>query len=142
MRIELKETYKLEDQVGYLLRLASQRHTALFQSHMPDGLTATQFAALARLAEQGPCAQNQLGRRTSMDIATIKGVVDRLRQKGLIKTTPSQDDKRLNIVALTKAGALLMATLSDTGHKISADTLAPLTASEKVTFLRLLKKLT
>ncbi|MEO9825686.1 MAG: MarR family transcriptional regulator [Paracoccaceae bacterium] len=142
MSADVQDAYRLDDQVGYLLRLATQRHTALFQAHMPDGLTATQFAALARLAEQGPCAQNQLGRRASMDIATIKGVVDRLRQKGLVKTTPSKDDKRLNIVALTPAGDQLIRTLTNVGCQISKSTLAPLSEAEQRKFLSLLAKLT
>jgi len=30
------------------------------------------------LTETGPCSQNLLGRLTAMDVATIKGVIDRL----------------------------------------------------------------
>ena len=45
-------------------------------------VTTTQFAALAKLAEQGPLSQNQLGRATAMDAATIKGVVGRLVRGG------------------------------------------------------------
>ena len=142
MNSALKEAYRLDDQVGYLLRLATQRHTALFQAHMPEGLTAMQFAALARLYEQGACAQNELGRRAAMDIATIKGVVDRLRQKGLIKTTQSEGDKRLSIVALTKDGSALMDTLTNIGHEITDKTLAPLTPEEQTTLTALLKKIT
>lgn len=142
MSVALKEAYRLDEQVGYLLRLATQRHTALFQAGMPEGLTATQFAALARLLEQGPCAQNQLGRLAAMDIATIKGVVDRLRQKGLVETTPSQTDKRLMIVALTKKGHRLITDLTGIATQITKDTLTPLSAQEQDTFLKLLQKLT
>lgn len=137
-----KNTYKLDDHVGYLMRQATQRHTALFQERMPDGLTPTQFATLARLYEKGPCPQNQLGRRTSMDVATIKGVVDRLRQKGLVETTPSEQDKRLIVVTLSPQGRRLIRRATDQGHKVSADTLAPLDAAERAQFLTLLKKLT
>ena len=48
-----ENTYRLDDQVGYLLRLASQRHTTIFQSLSVEGLTPTQFSALVRIAEQG-----------------------------------------------------------------------------------------
>jgi len=41
-------------------------------------LTPTQFAALARLRELGDTTQNQLGRLTAMDPATIQGVIQRL----------------------------------------------------------------
>ena len=142
MSTDLKDAYRLDEQIGYLLRLATQRHTALFQAQMPDGLTATQFAALARLYEQGPCAQNQLGRRAAMDVATIKGVVDRLREKGLVKTTPSPNDKRLTIVALTDIGKHRIRALTDVGHQITQDTLAPLSGADQKVLLRLLAKLT
>ena len=70
--------YMLDEQVGFLLRRVSQRHLGIFAERIPD-LTATQFAALAKLCEVGPVSQNELGRRTAMDAATIKGVIDRLR---------------------------------------------------------------
>ncbi len=76
--------YRLDDQVGYILRLVSQRHASLFLSRLGSDLTPTQFAALVRLAELGQCSQNELGRQTAMDVATIKGVVDRLRGKGMV----------------------------------------------------------
>jgi MarR family transcriptional regulator, lower aerobic nicotinate degradation pathway regulator len=74
--------YVLDDQVGFLMRIAMQRHTALFSARMVGGLTQTQFAALAKLYEVGPCSQNQLGRLIYLDAATIKGVVDRLGARG------------------------------------------------------------
>jgi DNA-binding MarR family transcriptional regulator len=135
-------TYLLDDQVGYLLRLATQRHTTIFQAHAVEGLTPTQFAALVRLAEHGPCSQNQLGRHAAMDIATIKGVVDRLRLKGLVRTEPSQQDKRRSVVSLTPEGAALMDPLRTAGQQISDATLTPLTPAEQRTFLKLLRKLT
>src|SRR5215813_5220824 len=78
--------YVLDEQVGFLLRIATQRHTSLFMSRMVEGLTQTQFAALAKLLEVGPCSQNHLGRLIYLDAATIKGVVDRLRARGLVAT--------------------------------------------------------
>ena len=54
--------YLLDDQIGYLMRLATQRHTSIFQDKMSEGLTPTQFSVVVRLAEVGPSSQNQLGR--------------------------------------------------------------------------------
>ena len=66
--------YRLDDQVGFLLRVAMQRHTSIFMSRIIKGLTQTQFAALAKLREVGPRSQNQLGRLIYLDAATTKGV--------------------------------------------------------------------
>ena len=79
-----EEPYVLDDQIGYLLRLANQRHTLIFQEQAVLELTPTQFSAMVRLLDEGECSQNELGRRTAMDVATVKGVVDRLRAKGLV----------------------------------------------------------
>ncbi len=76
--------YALDEQVGFLLRVAMQRHTAIFTGRMVEGLTQTQFAALAKLFEVGPCSQNYLGRLIYLDAATIKGVVDRLALRGFV----------------------------------------------------------
>ena len=93
----------LDEQVGFLLRVAMQRHTAIFMSQMIAGLTQTQFAALAKLHEVGPCSQNHLGRLIYLDAATIKGVVDRLAARRLITTLADPHDRRRRAIALTEA---------------------------------------
>ena len=50
---EADAPYVLDEQVGFLLRIAMQRHTAIFMSQMAARLTQTQFAALAKLLEVG-----------------------------------------------------------------------------------------
>ena len=135
-------TYRLDDQVGYLLRLAGQRHSGIFQSHVPGGLTPTQFSALLRLSEHGEVSQNHLGRLAAMDIATIKGVVDRLRDKGLIVARSDPDDRRRSLIALSPTGTALIDDLKSAGRGITEATLAPLTDRERASLVTLLKKIT
>lgn len=133
--------YVLEDQIGFMLRMASQRHAVIFQSHSVDKLTPTQFSTLVRLAEIGSGSQNHLGRLAAMDVATIKGVVDRLKTKGLILTEPDLVDKRRTVVSLSQQGKTLIDDLKKAGLRISAETLAPLSAKEQKTLLHLLSKI-
>lgn len=133
--------YRLEDQVGFLLRLAGQRHAAIFQGLAPAGLTPTQFAALVRLAQLGDCSQNELGRRTAMDVATIKGVVDRLKAKGMVTVTADPQDKRRTVLSVAPEFLPGTANLFESGHAISDKTLDPLTQSERKTLLKLLGKI-
>ena len=134
--------YYLDDQVGYLLRLVSQRHALIFQANTVDGLTPTQFSALVRISEVGSCSQNHLGRMAAMDVATIKGVVDRLRQKGLVTVTPDQTDRRRAVIALSDEGTALVEKMKAAGHRITAETLAPLSAAEQRNLLKILRKMT
>ena len=133
--------YRLEQQVGYILRQASQRHASIFTSRIPEQLTTTQFSTLVRLQEVGPCSQNQLGRLTAMDAATIKGVTDRLIQRGFVAATLDPDDGRRRMLALTPAGLDAVARAIPAGLEISAETLEPLSSEEREQFLKLLKKL-
>ena len=134
-------TYVLDTQVGFLLRRATQRHLTIFAARIP-GLTPTQFAALAKLCETGPNSQNALGRLTAMDAATIKGVIDRLRAKGLVAATRDAGDQRRITLAPTPEGRAAFAAATDAAHRITAETLAPLTDAERVAFLALLARLT
>src|ERR1700677_4014074 len=98
------DQYIRERRVGFILPQLSQRHAAIFAASIGDDLTPTQWATLAKLLERGPCSQNLLGRHTAMDAATIKGVVDRLSNRGIVETRPDPKDARRLVVVLTPAG--------------------------------------
>jgi MarR family transcriptional regulator, lower aerobic nicotinate degradation pathway regulator len=134
--------YVVDEQIGFLLRVAMQRHTAIFMSQMSDKLTQTQFAALAKLLEVGACSQNQLGRLIYLDAATIKGVVDRLKLRKFITTQSDPGDRRRRAITLTDHGRAVTKAAVERAARITGDTLVPLTASEQRTIVRLLKKLT
>lgn len=131
-------TYRLDDQVGFLLRQVGQRHTALFAGVMGADLTPTQWAVLAKLHEAGPQSQNLLGRQTAMDAATIKGVVDRLVRRGLATTEADSEDGRRLLVALSPEGQELVAQLTAKALQVTEDTLAPLDAAQRRSLLALL----
>lgn len=139
--MEKRSDYRLDDQIGYVLRRATQRHLAIFSESIPQ-VTTTQFAVLARLNELGPLSQNHLGRETAMDGATIKGVVDRLTRQGLVTTAPDPEDKRRLTVSLSESGAALFQATKDAALKVSDATLDPLTPDERAVLLQLLLRLT
>jgi DNA-binding MarR family transcriptional regulator len=134
--------YVLDSQVGFLMRVAMQRHTSIFMSNMIEDLTQTQFAVLAKLHEVGPSSQNHLGRLVYLDAATIKGVVDRLGLRGFITTGSDPTDRRRRAVSLTEKGARVVDAAIRVAADVSAKTLRPLTAEEQRTLTRLLKKIT
>ena len=133
--------YVLDEQVGFILRQVGQRHAAIFAARIGDDLTMTQWAALSKLAETGPCSQNLLGRLTAMDAATIKGVVDRLVRRGFVETRPDTEDGRLLVAVLTAAGEEAVARASVNAFAITEETLAPLDAAERAMLLKLLDRI-
>ncbi|MBR0847490.1 MarR family transcriptional regulator [Bradyrhizobium diazoefficiens] len=136
-----KPSYVLDEQVGFILRQVWQRHSAIFTRDIGTNLTPTQWAALSKLAEAGACSQNQLGRLTAMDVATIKGVIDRLTARGLTETSQDPEDGRRLLVSLTRAGQQLAEKLAPNALAISRETLAPLEPREREALMALLNKL-
>ncbi|MFN3461436.1 MAG: MarR family winged helix-turn-helix transcriptional regulator [Oceanibaculum sp.] len=134
--------YALEAQVGHLLRRAHQRATAIFLAAMQEHqVTPTQWAALAKLRDEGSLSQNHLGRLTAMDPATIQGVARRLIARKLVCRQADLDDRRRAALRLTEAGERLVDGLYETAAGISRDTLEPLSEAERKMFLDLLRRL-
>lgn len=132
--------YRLDDQIGFLLRKANQRHLAIFARAIPD-LTPPQFAALTKLNEVGSASQNQLGQSIAMDAATVKGVIDRLKLRGLVELSSHGSDRRRLLVSLTPAGREAVTALLPLAQAITEETLSPLTPREAATLLKLISRL-
>lgn len=133
--------YALGEQVGFYLRQANQRHVAIFSERMAEKLTTTQWAALAKLRDLQPCSQGTLGRETAMDMATIKGVVDRLVKRGLINTRPDTEDARRLVLTLTIAGEETIDRNCSAALDVSTQTLKPLSPGERMMLMELLQKI-
>lgn len=135
------DQYDLDEQVGYLLRLAHQRHAAIFQTHTVGNLTPTQFSALMRISQIGKVSQNHLGRLVGMDVATVKGVVERLKLKNLVELGADPADKRRLVISLSPQGEEIISQLEEMGALISKETLSPLKSNERATLIKLLHKI-
>ena len=135
-------TYKLEDQVGHLMRRANQRHAAIFFEGLNDQqLTPMQFAVLVKIGDEEEVSQNRLGRLAAMDPATVQGVVRRLKERALIDARPDPDDGRRSLWRLSETGEALVVATVPIAEQITEKTLEPLSKSERSTFLALLRKL-
>jgi DNA-binding MarR family transcriptional regulator len=134
--------YVLEDQVGFLLRCAHQHATEDFNAVMGRfSVTPTQFAALAKIDDLGSVSQNQLGRLTRMDPATISGVVSRLFARGYIRQATDIKDARLVVLTLTPMGQSAVASMKRIAAEVSRRTLERLTAGETNALLKALAKI-
>ncbi|MEM6341937.1 MAG: MarR family transcriptional regulator, partial [Pseudomonadota bacterium] len=63
------------------------------------------------------------------------------KAKALVIARPDPGDKRRSNICLTEKGAALIADLKADGLRITEETLAPLSAGERRTLARLLRKI-
>jgi DNA-binding MarR family transcriptional regulator len=129
--------------IGFLLRKFYQKNQALWQTMCPDPqMTSVQSAALTTIRRLGPCSLTELGRAAAMDPATTRGVVERLRQRGMIALFDDPADKRKVIVRLEPPGHRFLAIMEPVMPRISDATLAPLNVAERLALEFLLLKVT
>ena len=105
-------------------------------------LCASDFAVLEAVLHKGPLPINEIGKKVLLTSGSITVAVDRLEKKGLVERRAHGTDRRARIVHLTKEGRKLI-TRAYADHAADMEQLAStsLTATERVTLIRLLKKI-
>ncbi|SMF88788.1 transcriptional regulator, MarR family [Azospirillum oryzae] len=134
--------YVFSDQIGHLLRRAYQRHLAIFQRNACDPqLTSVQFVTLCAIRDNGPSSLIELVKSTAIDQATIRGIVDRLKARGLISQTSDAQDRRKVINCLTDEGRQLLEDMVPCAKRISELTMGQLNPAERLAVTHVLQKM-
>jgi len=104
-------------------------------------ICGSDFAVLEALFHKGALPINEIGKKVLLTSGSITVAVDRLETKGLVQRRASPDDRRAKIVHLTSEGRKLI-TRAYAEHAADMENLASdLSASERATLIRLLKKI-
>lgn len=128
--------------IGYFLRKFHQKNQAVWLARCPDpNLTSVQAGALSVLYRYGPMSLSELSAAAAIDLSTIRGVVERLRKRDLVRTRTDKSDGRKVIVALDTAGERLIAEVQPVMRQIADETLSPLNPAERLAFEYLIQKI-
>ena len=105
------------------------------------GLCLSDFAILEILLHKGPLPVNAIGARVPLTSGSTTTAIDRLERRGLLHRETDATDRRSRVVHLTREGRLLIEdAFARHGADMDAAT-AGLSAREKATATRLLRKL-
>ena len=134
--------YDFTRQIGFLLRRAYQRHVSIFQQTVPESqLTAAQFVVLLTARDQGPCEVPTIVQATSIDEASVRGIVERLKWRKLLHAEHEAGDARRMLVSLTPAGHELLEQTVPFAQQITELTYGELDPNERATLVALLNKM-
>src|SRR4030088_2576323 len=104
------------------------------------GLGDSDFRVLEVLLHKGPLPVNTIGPKVWLTPGSISVAVDRLERKGLVKRK-NADDRRVRLVELTPKGRSLVTKTFREHATAMEEAAAILSKEERLTLLRLLKKL-
>ena len=99
------------------------------------------FRVLEVLLHKGPLPVNTIGPKVWLTPGSISVAVDRLVKKGLVLRKDHPDDRRVRRVELTPKGRALITRGFGEHASAMEDVANVLSKSERLTLLRLLKKL-
>ncbi len=105
------------------------------------GLGLSDFGVLEVLLHKGPLPVNVLGQTIRLTSGSISIAIDRLEEKGLVERKDDPDDRRARIVHLTAEGRKLIAFAFADHAAAMEHATSGLTGAERITAIRLLKKL-
>ena len=109
--------YNLKKSLGFKLDRAARLTTLNFNKNLKENniiLTAEQWGIINFLLEEDGINQNQIGKLINKDHTCVSRLIDNLIKKGIINKKNLVEDKRVNLIYLTKEGKELQNSVVDT----------------------------
>jgi DNA-binding MarR family transcriptional regulator len=132
----------IDQQPGHAIRRLHQISVGIFLQEAGDlGITPVQYAALQVVGNQPVIDQRTLARNIALDASTTGGVVDRLEVRGWLERKTSPEDRRARQLTLTLSGEQALRDAVPVMLRAQEQILAPLTDSQRTTFMELLQQL-
>jgi len=104
----------LEFQLGFLLHDTTRlRHSALDRYFKPLKLTRAQCGVLAELSREDGVSQSQLAASLDLGKVAVGDLIDRLEKNGLVRRSPSPDDRRLHLIHLAPKSKRLLSAMRE-----------------------------
>jgi DNA-binding MarR family transcriptional regulator len=127
---------------GFLARQLHRVTAAIFAEETASfGLTGLQYGILNVIDLQPGMDQISVCAALGVDRSTLAGVVDRLEEKGLLKRSTGQTDRRSNALHLTRAGKRILGEAGASANQAEARAFEPLSPAEQRQFTQMLTKL-
>jgi MarR family transcriptional regulator, organic hydroperoxide resistance regulator len=132
---------KADQCIFFQLAKAHQAGARFWNAKLADTpITAAQGMVLTFLYEDDRITARELGERSTLDSATLTGILDRLEKGGFIERLPHPEDRRALQVCLTDAGRDMGGKLLDMGVTANQEFLCALTPEEQIVLRMLLGK--
>lgn len=140
--VENIDTSYLESLMGYNARRATLVIVDAFLKHMAVyELRPVDFSVLSLIAHNPGITSRQLCSALNIQPPNLVGMVNTLEKRELVMRQPHPRDGRAMGLHLTPSGKKMVRSAEQTATDIEKDVTAHLSATERKTLMRLLKKI-
>jgi DNA-binding MarR family transcriptional regulator len=103
-------------------------------------MARNEFGVLVGISQTPGIDQKRLAAMMAFDATTVGQLIDNLEQKGWVRRTVSSNDRRVNIVDVTKVGHEILAEYRPKVIKAQHDALSCLSKEENKTLINLMAR--
>jgi MarR family transcriptional regulator, lower aerobic nicotinate degradation pathway regulator len=122
-------------------RLVRALRSGARRSETATGLTSAELFIVHALGTGPARSLNELAERTFTDQSSASPVVERLRQRGLVRRERSAEDGRRVVIALTPAGRAALANAPEAPQEAIVDAIGRLSPADRRALARTLTRL-
>ncbi len=124
--------FDLSDFLPYLLNQAAERVSVDFQREYKGryGMLRTEWRVLFHLGRYGDMTATDIGRRASLHKTKISRAVTALGAKRFVDRTQDPDDRRQEVLRLTRSGRAAFRDLAAAAHGFDVQLTAQFSATE------------
>jgi DNA-binding MarR family transcriptional regulator len=122
-------------------RVARSRHALFYELLSGYGITMHQFHLLMYLKTSGRMKVTDLGNMMLVSMPTASRMLNTMCDKGLVKKTGDDKDRRLSYVELTSKGGRVVEQAHARQREVLAEVLEGMPASEMESFLGTMEKI-
>jgi len=137
------EISDLKKHIGFWMRVVSNQVSHAFAKKLADsGVTVAEWVILREMyGSQHVISPNQVATLTGLTRGAVSKLIERLLSKGLVTRKESKEDRRYQVIALTREAKGLLPKLAKIADENDAYFFSPLTLEEKRILSKLLIKL-
>ncbi len=126
-------------QTGVLYYLLSRRLNGLL-AEAGTGITTDQFRLLTMLWKEDGITQQQLAAQLGRDRASVTRMTDILEEQGIVTRIADKNDRRINLLYLTKKGRDLEPAAAECARQALDQMTKNFTEAEEAAFSQLLQR--
>ena len=113
----------LNNQLCFALYAATNSIVRYYRIYLNEiGITYTQYLVLLVLWETDNCSIKIIAKTLKLDSPTITPIVQKLEKMNIVKRNRSNEDERMVLVSLTRAGIDLEGQAADIQNKVACKT--------------------